>query len=47
VLTIKKKFRYPFAVMNPFELRQGVFGRELINDKFFDANDKILDFGTL
>ncbi len=33
--------------MNPMELRQGVFGRELINGEFMDANDKNLDFGTL
>ncbi len=33
--------------MNSFELRQGVFGRELISGEFFNANDKILDFGTL
>jgi hypothetical protein len=42
-----KEFRYPFALMNPMELRQGVFGRELINGEFMDANDTNLDFGTL
>ncbi len=43
----KIEFRYPFVVMNPMELRQGVFGRELINGEFMDSNDRTLDFSML